>query len=97
MLSTNQHFWSTDKIVACGLVIMGIIAVTGTMFHIYASGSTNGSEVPMAIVSGLTGFLGRGLVTNNDMVTKKKDEEEKDDGLKNKVQSDIDDKRDSKK
>lgn len=64
MIKRKLSFWSTDKIVACGLVAMGIIAVTGTIAHQIISGTATGSEVPMAIVSGLTGFLGRGALTN---------------------------------
>lgn len=63
MVKQRLRFWSTDKIVACGLVIMGVIAVTGTIAHQIMSGTATGSEVPMAIVSGLTGFLGRGALT----------------------------------
>lgn len=63
MVKQRLRFWSTDKIVACGLVIMGVIAVTGTIAHQILSGTATGSEVPMAIVSGLTGFLGRGALT----------------------------------
>lgn len=63
MIRQRLRFWSTDKIVACGLVIMGVIAVTGTIAHQIMSGTATGSEVPMAIVSGLTGFLGRGALT----------------------------------
>jgi hypothetical protein len=63
MVKQRLRFWSTDKIVACGLVIMGVIAVTGTIAHQIISGTATGSEVPMAIVSGLTGFLGRGALT----------------------------------
>jgi hypothetical protein len=64
MIKRKLSFWSTDKIVACGLVVMGIIAVTGTIAHQIISGTATGSEVPMAIVSGLTGFLGRGALSN---------------------------------
>jgi hypothetical protein len=88
---------------------MGIIAVTGTIIHTALTGSSNGSEVPMAIVSGLTGFLGRGVLTSNELAVQQKHIEEEeaiaenvpeenlDDGLKIEVQSDIDGKRDSKK
>jgi hypothetical protein len=65
MIKTRLNLWSTDKIVACGLVIMGIIAVGGTIAHQIMSGTATGSEVPMAIVSGLTGFLGRGALSES--------------------------------
>jgi hypothetical protein len=68
MIKTRLNLWSTDKIVACGLVIMGIIAVGGTIAHQIMSGTATGSEVPMAIVSGLTGFLGRGALSSDTKV-----------------------------
>ena len=55
--------WSTDKIVATGLVVMGIMSITGYIAYALYTGNSNGTEIPMAIVSGLTGFLGRGAVT----------------------------------
>ena len=69
MIRRKISFWSTDKIVACGLVLMGIIAVSGTIAHQILTGTATGSEVPMAIVSGLTGFLGRGALSS-DLGTK---------------------------
>lgn len=69
MIRRKISFWSTDKIVACGLVLMGIIAVSGTIAHQILTGTATGSEVPMAIVSGLTGFLGRGALSG-DLTTK---------------------------
>ena len=65
MIRRKISFWSTDKIVACGLVLMGIIAVSGTIAHQILTGTATGSEVPMAIVSGLTGFLGRGALSGD--------------------------------
>jgi hypothetical protein len=92
---------------------MGIIAVTGTIVHTAMTGSSNGSEVPMAIVSGLTGFLGRGVLTSHELQASQKHVEEeeaiaenvpddgsvkdKDDGLKIEAQSNIVDKRNGKK
>lgn len=65
MIRRKISFWSTDKIVACGLVLMGVIAVSGTIAHQILTGTATGSEVPMAIVSGLTGFLGRGALSSD--------------------------------
>lgn len=65
--TSKYTFWSSDKIVAFGLVVMGIIAVTGDITYKIMLGGTTGSEVPMAIVSGLTGFLGRGLLNSNEL------------------------------
>lgn len=58
--------WSTDRIVAFGLVIMGVVAVAGNIAYALLCGSNGGTEIPMAIVSGLTGFLGRGLLNEQE-------------------------------
>lgn len=57
--------WSVDKIVAVGLVIMGIISISGYIAYALFTGNSNGTEIPMAIVSGLTGFLGRGALIHD--------------------------------
>lgn len=54
--------WSVDKIVAVGLVGMGGLSIIGYIAHIILTGNSNGTEIPMAIVSGLTGYIGRGAV-----------------------------------
>ena len=58
--------WSTDKIVAVGLVVMGIISISGYIAYTLYTGNSNGTEIPMAIVSGLTGFLGRGALSHDE-------------------------------
>jgi len=62
--------WSTDKIVAVGLVIMGLISISGYIAYALYTGNSNGSEIPMAIVSGLTGFLGRGALPHEEYPNK---------------------------
>lgn len=57
---------STDKIVAIGLVVMGIISISGYIAYALYTGNSNGTEIPMAIVSGLTGFLGRGALIHDE-------------------------------
>ena len=52
--------WTIDKIVAVGLVVMGLISVIGYIIFVFHTGQATGSEIPMAVVSGLTGYLGRG-------------------------------------
>ena len=50
---------STDMniIISKGLVIMGNIAVVGWIILSYNSGTSSGTEIPIAIVSGLGGVL----------------------------------------
>ena len=68
----SQHkkmmMWSTDKIVAIGLVVMGILSISGYIGYALYTGNSNGTEIPMAIVSGLTGFLGRGAVDKSHII-----------------------------
>ena len=44
-------------IISWGLVIMGVIAVIGWIILSYKSGTSSGTEIPIAIVSGLGGVL----------------------------------------
>ncbi len=44
-------------IISWGLVIMGVIAVIGWVILSYKSGTSSGTEIPIAIVSGLGGVL----------------------------------------
>ena len=62
--------WSTDKIVAVGLVVMGMMSISGYIAYALYTGNSNGSEIPMAIVSGLTGFLGRGALPHEEYPNK---------------------------
>lgn len=62
--------WSTDKIVALGLVVMGIMSISGYIAYALYTGNSNGTEIPMAIVSGLTGFLGRGALPHEEYPNK---------------------------
>ena len=63
--------WSTDRLVAIGLVAMGLLSVVGYIVRSIITGESNGTEIPMAIVSGLTGYLGRGVVDKHQEGEKK--------------------------
>ena len=47
----------TNTIIASGLVVMGIIAVSGWLLISYKTGTSTGTEIPIGIISGLTGVL----------------------------------------
>jgi hypothetical protein len=49
--------WSTDKIIAVGLVVMGVMAVIIWGLISYKTGTSTGTEIPIGIISGLTGVL----------------------------------------
>lgn len=52
----------TNKIIASGLVVMGIISVGGWLAISLKTGTSTGTEIPIGIISGLVGVLtGKGL------------------------------------
>lgn len=52
----------TNRIISLGLVIMGVIAVTGWLAISWKTGTSTGTEIPIGIISGLVGVLtGKGL------------------------------------
>ena len=57
--ASAQKYQVVDKIVAVGLVAMGGLSILGYIAHIVTTGNSNGTEIPMAIVSGLTGYMRR--------------------------------------
>lgn len=56
---------------AVGLVAMGGLSILGYIIYTLKTGNSNGTEIPMAIVSGLTGYLGRGAA---EMIKREKGE-----------------------
>lgn len=46
-----------NKVIAWGLVIMGILSIVGWIAYSIINGSSSGTEIPIAITSGLTGVL----------------------------------------
>ena len=54
---SSMKQWDMDIIISWGLVVMGIISIIGWIIYSIATGNSNGTEIPMAIVSGLTGAL----------------------------------------
>lgn len=47
----------TNIIISIGLVVMGIIAVAGWLLISWKTGTSTGTEIPIGIISGLTGVL----------------------------------------
>lgn len=46
-----------NTVIACGLVAMGVIAVVGWLVLSYKAGASTGTEIPIGVISGLTGVL----------------------------------------
>lgn len=54
--------WDTNRIIAGGLVVMGVISVFGWLAISWKTGTSTGTEIPIGIISGLVGVLtGKGL------------------------------------
>ncbi len=54
--------WDTNKIIASGLVVMGVVAVCGWLAISWKTGTSTGTEIPIGIISGLVGVLtGKGM------------------------------------
>ena len=56
-LGGAEIMWDTNRIIAVGLVIMGVIAVLIWGAISYKTGTSTGTEIPIGIISGLTGVL----------------------------------------
>ncbi len=47
-----------EIIVSVGLVVMGLVSIIGFITNLILTGQATGSEIPMAVISGLTGYIG---------------------------------------
>ena len=62
--------WDTNRIISLGLVLMGIIAVSGWLAISWKTGTSTGTEIPIGIISGLVGVLtGKGLAEKQSQPT----------------------------
>lgn len=46
-----------NRVISWGLVAMGIISIVGWIWLSYNTGTSTGTEIPIAIISGLGGVL----------------------------------------
>ena len=54
-----------NTVISWGLVIMGVLSVGGWIWISLQTGTSSGTEVPIAIISGLTGVLtGKNIAQN---------------------------------
>ena len=49
--------WDTNRIIATGLVVMGVMAVIIWGLISYKTGTSTGTEIPIGIISALAGVL----------------------------------------
>ena len=54
--------WNTDKIIGAGLILVLLILVVGNITITLYTGKFPTSDLPMNIVTGLAGYMGRSLL-----------------------------------
>lgn len=64
-----------NTVISWGLSIMGVVAVGGWIAISMKTGASSGTEVPIAIISGLTGVLTGKNMAENKMKAKMEDKE----------------------
>jgi len=67
--------WNTDKIIGAGLIVALILLIVGNMVITLWTGNFPTSDLPMNIVTGLAGYMGRSLLEKqkNDLDSERKD------------------------
>ena len=60
-----------NRIIAWGLVIMGVLAISGWIAYTIIYGNSGGTEIPLAISSGLLG-----VITGRNLTSKERDKDE---------------------
>ena len=66
-----------NKIIAWGLIVMGIMSIGGWIAHSILAGTSTGTEIPLSISSGLLGVLTGKNLQNKTSATKKRKVEKK--------------------
>lgn len=56
------NLWSTDKIIGAGLILALILIVIGNISVALFTGVYPPTDLPMNIVTGLAGYMGRSLL-----------------------------------
>lgn len=54
--------WSTDKIIGAGLILALILISVGNILIALRTGTYPPTDLPMNIVTGLAGYMGRSLL-----------------------------------
>ena len=63
--------WNTDKIIGAGLILALILLVIGNVTLGLLTGNYPPTDLPMNIVTGLAGYMGRSLLEKNNLEDKK--------------------------
>lgn len=56
------NVWNTDKIIGAGLILALVIVVVGNICVALYTGTYPPTDLPMNIVTGLAGYMGRSLL-----------------------------------
>ena len=65
--------WNTDKIIGAGLILALILLIIGNVAVGLITGNYPPTDLPMNIVTGLAGYMGRSLLEKNKKETDKND------------------------
>ena len=65
--------WNTDKIIGAGLILALLFLIVGNIIITLYTGKFPTSDLPMNIVTGLAGYMGRSLLEKQKKETEKKE------------------------
>lgn len=71
--------WHTDKIIGAGLIVALLFLVIGNIFITLYTGKIPTSDLPMNIVTGLVGYMGRSLLEKHKTDSEENSDEKKGD------------------
>ena len=63
--------WNTDKIIGAGLILALLILILGNITITLYTGKCPTTDLPMNIVTGLAGYMGRSLLEKQKKETEK--------------------------
>ena len=69
--------WNTDKIIGAGLILALLLKICGDIAISLINGTSPPSDLPMNIVTGLAGYMGRSLLEKSKLTetTSKKEDD----------------------
>ena len=68
--------WSTDKIIGTGLILALLIKIVGDIMITVINVTAPPSDLPMNIVTGLAGYMGRSLLKKSKLIDERKEKDE---------------------
>lgn len=74
--------WNTDKIIGAGLILALLLKICGDIAISLINGTSPPSDLPMNIVTGLAGYMGRSLLEKSKSTDNKPSKKEDDFNVK---------------